>query len=140
MCKIYTEECLPTEGITYIYIFSTCLILWIMKSTIYTFLCLLFHDNNKCVWFQKSKTIGPWATLLTWETVPINKHICAKQWLRLRNINLQDWKYTSFVIFIRHSQNIQQHSGMGGDWLVADVVVQSRFSFHLFYAINREYL
>ena len=27
------------------------------------------------------KTRGRWATLITWETVTINKHICAKQWL-----------------------------------------------------------
>ena len=27
------------------------------------------------------KTRGLWATSLTWEKVPINEHICAKQWL-----------------------------------------------------------
>ena len=29
------------------------------------------------------RTRGPWATSLTWETVPINKHICAKESLWL---------------------------------------------------------
>ena len=27
----------------------------------------------------------------------------------------QDWKYTPFVIFIRHSQNIESHSAMQVD-------------------------
>ena len=34
-----------------------------------------------------------------------------------RNINWQDWKYTSFVIFICYSQNIQYHNAMGGNLL-----------------------
>ena len=37
--------------------------------------------------------------------------------LRPRNINWQDWKYTSFVIFICYSQNIQYHNAMGGNLL-----------------------
>ena len=35
--------------------------------------------------------------------------------IRPRNINWQDWKYTSFVIFICYSQNIQRHSAIGRD-------------------------
>ena len=38
-----------------------------------------------------------------------------KQCIRLRNINWQDWKYTSFAIFICHNQNIRRHSAIGGD-------------------------
>ena len=30
-------------------------------------------------------------------------------YIRPRNINSQDWKYTSFTIFIRYSQNIRRH-------------------------------
>ena len=30
--------------------------------------------------------------------------------IKPRNINWQDWKYTSFVVFIRHSQNIRRHN------------------------------
>ena len=74
-------------------------------------------------------------------------------WLRIRlfsrprNINWQDWKYTLFVIFICHNQNIQRHSAMGGHKLVADVVeniglkfrFQSTFSIMRVYAMNREY-
>ena len=28
------------------------------------------------------------------------------------NINSQDWKYTLFVVFIRHSQNIRHHNAL----------------------------
>ena len=35
--------------------------------------------------------------------------------IRPRNINWQDWKYTLFVVFVGHSQNIRRHSAMGGD-------------------------
>ena len=38
-----------------------------------------------------------------------------KMQIRPRNINWQDWKYTLFVIFICHSQNIQRHCAMGRD-------------------------
>ena len=30
--------------------------------------------------------------------------------IRPRNINWQDWKYTSFSVFIRHSQNNRRHN------------------------------
>ena len=30
--------------------------------------------------------------------------------VRPRNINWQDWKYTSFSIFITHSQNMRRHN------------------------------
>ena len=36
---------------------------------------------------------------------------------KLLKINWQDWKYTSFVIFICYSQNIQYHNAMGGNLL-----------------------
>ena len=42
--------------------------------------------------------------------------------MRPRNINLQDWRYTSFVDFIGYSQNIRRHNAMCRDELVADVV------------------
>ena len=47
--------------------------------------------------------------------------------------NWEDWKYTSFEMFIHHSQNIRRHSAMGGR-------MESLFSNHLFYVRNREYL
>ena len=34
----------------------------------------------------------------------------------------QDWKYTSFVIFVNYSQNIRRHNLIYRDELVADVV------------------
>ena len=34
----------------------------------------------------------------------------------------EHWKYTSFVIFICYSQNIQRHCVMGDDYLVAGVI------------------
>ena len=43
------------------------------------------------------------------------KNISIDTSVRPRNMNWQDWKYTSFVIFICHSQNIRRHSAMGGD-------------------------
>ena len=45
--------------------------------------------------------------------------------LRPRNINWQDWKYPSFVIFIGHSQNTRRHSAM----LVAVVVENIEWKF-----------
>ena len=33
-------------------------------------------------------TRGPWATSLTWETVPINKHICAKLCLLIKKTHI----------------------------------------------------
>ena len=42
--------------------------------------------------------------------------------IRQRNINWQDWKYASFVIFIGHSQSIRRHNAVGRDKLVAEVV------------------
>ena len=42
--------------------------------------------------------------------------------LRPRNINWQDWKYTSFVVFVGYSQNIRRHNAMCRDELVADVI------------------
>ena len=48
-------------------------------------------------------------------------YVC-KRSIRPRNINWQDWKYTYFEIFVCFSQNIQRHSGMGGEYFVADVV------------------
>ena len=42
--------------------------------------------------------------------------------LRPRNINWQDWKYTSFVVFVGYSQNRQRHNAMCRDEPVADVV------------------
>ena len=68
--------------------------------------------------------------------------------IRPQNINWQDWKYTSFVIFIFYSRNIKHHSAMGRDKLVAEVVeniglkipISSRFSIHLFHGMTRKYL
>ena len=37
----------------------------------------------------------------------IQNHLVRETW--------QDWKYTSFMIFICDSQNIGRHSAMGGD-------------------------
>ena len=36
--------------------------------------------------------------------------LCGRK-IRPQNINWQDWKYTSFSIFIRHSQNMRRHNG-----------------------------
>ena len=60
----------------------------------------------------------------------------------------EHWKYTSFVIFICYSQNIQRHSVMGDDYLVADVVenigieipISNSISVLLFHAITRKRL
>ena len=45
----------------------------------------LYHfflkDNLDTARKDMLKTRGLWATSLIWETVPINKHICAKLWL-----------------------------------------------------------
>ena len=64
--------------------------------------------------------------------------------MRPRNINWQDWKYTSFAIFIRHSQSMQWTNTN----LMADVVENiglkfrflSLFSIHLYNAMNRNSL
>ena len=65
--------------------------------------------------------------------------------LRPQNINWQDWKYTSFVIFIRYSQSIRRHNVICRDKLVADVVENiglklqflSWFSIH--FVLHRSY-
>lgn len=61
-----------------------------------------------------------------------------------RNINWQeDWKHTSFVIFICFNKNIWRQSAMGGDSFVADVVenirLNSYFKVLFCYAINIKY-
>ena len=60
-------------------------------------------------------------------------------YIRPRNINWEDWKYTSFVVFVGYSQNIRRQNAMCRDKLVADVVennglklrFSSWFSIHL---------
>ena len=42
--------------------------------------------------------------------VEINYRACMP--IRPRNINWQDWKYTSFVVFARYSQNIRRHNAI----------------------------
>ena len=42
--------------------------------------------------------------------------------LSSQNINWQDWKYTSFVVFVRYGKNIRRHYAIHRDKLVADVV------------------
>ena len=42
--------------------------------------------------------------------------------IRQRNINWQDWKHKSFVLFVGYSHNIRRHNAMCRDELVADVV------------------
>ena len=69
-------------------------------------------------------------------------YVC-KRSIRPRNINWQDWKYTYFEIFVCLGQNIQRHSGMGGEYFVADVVENIRLKFqnnYFYHAINRKYL
>ena len=44
------------------------------------------------------------------------------QYIRQRKINWQDWRYTSFVVFVRYSQNIRRHNTTCRDKLVADVI------------------
>ena len=45
------------------------------------------HQNEPACWHVQSHNCylwrkrGPWVTLLTWESVPINKHICKRLWL-----------------------------------------------------------
>ena len=39
-----------------------------------------------------------------------------------QNINCQDWKYTSFVVFVRYGQNIRHHNAIPRDGHVADIV------------------
>ena len=55
----------------------------------------------KCFSIQTKKkkylvTKGPWATPLTWVTVPINEHIYAKLWLH-RNINQEKKKFLKLL-------------------------------------------
>ena len=65
--------------------------------------------------------------------------------LRPQNNNWQDWKYTSFVIFIRYSQSIRRHNVICREKLVADVVENnglkpqflSWFSIH--FVLHRSY-
>ena len=60
-------------------------------------------------------------------------------YIRPRNNNWQDWKYTSFVVFVSYSQNIRRHKAMCRDEHVVDVVdniglklrFSSWFSIHL---------
>ena len=37
---------------------------------------------------------------------------CSQGIIRLRNINWQDWKYTSFGVFVGYSQNIRRHNAI----------------------------
>ena len=68
--------------------------------------------------------------------------------IRPRNINWQEWKYTSFVVFVGYSQNIWQHNTMCRDELVAGIIenigltlqFSSWFSIHLLlYRLYRFY-
>ena len=81
-------------------------------------------------------------------TVKVVKCFSKCMKIRPRNINWQDWKYTSFVILSCNIQDIRRHSAICEDLLVADVIeniglkflFQGRFSIHLFHAMNRKYL
>ena len=42
--------------------------------------------------------------------------------LKSRNIYWEDWKYTSFVVFVCYSQNIRRNNAICRDELVADIV------------------
>ena len=63
-------------------------------------------------------------------TIWIESH-CSQGIIRPRNINWQDWKYTSFGVFVSYSQNIRRHNAMCRDELVADVVkkIELKFQF-----------
>ena len=62
---------------------------------------LSFYSEN--ITHLTLNTRGPWATSLTWETVPINKHIYTKIWLdqnmikRKKTISLLRIKWSLFV-------------------------------------------
>ena len=53
----------------------------------------------------------------------------------------EDWKYTSFVIFICYSRNIRRHSDMCGDLLFADAVenIGLKFQFQVWLSIHEIY-
>ena len=53
---------------------------------------------------------------------PTDVFICLQTFNKTVELNWQDWKYTYFEIFVCFSQNIQRHSGIGGEYFVADVV------------------
>ena len=42
--------------------------------------------------------------------------------IRPQNINLQDWKYRSSVVFIRHSQKIRRHNVLVNSNFMTDVI------------------
>ena len=56
--------------------------------------------------------------------------------------NLQDWKYTSFVVFIPYSQNMQRHYAAGGYYIIADVVerIGLKFQFQSWFSIHSVFL
>ena len=58
--------------------------------------------------------------------------------LRPQNINLQDWKYTSFVVFVGYSHSIRRHNAMCTDELVADVAknIGLKFQFSSWFSIH----
>ena len=72
-----------------------------MSHYISVLLCWLRYKKVKSI----KKNWGPWATLLTWETVPINIHICAKLCFYHNtdyekkitiSFNLENWNDTLF--------------------------------------------
>ena len=109
-------------------------------------LCITYLSETTRTFFSRTyKKIA-----LKWENT-----FGACNQLGLQNINLQDWKYTSFVVFVGYSQSNRRHNAICTDELVADVAeniglkfqFSSWFSIHLllhqlyrfYYKINKTY-